>query len=48
MFDSYVSKESNIYDRSIVEYKTGADRLYEAEIILNELSNFEQDLWEQY
>ncbi|HSG68703.1 MAG TPA: gliding motility protein GldN, partial [Bacteroidales bacterium] len=33
MFNSYIYKESNVYDRRISEYATGLDALYEAERI---------------
>lgn len=46
MFNSYIYKESNVYDRRIADYATGLDALYEAERIKNELFEFEHDLWE--
>ena len=46
MFNSYIYKESNVYDRRISEYATGIDALYESERIKNELYEFEHDLWE--
>lgn len=46
MFNSYIYKESNVYDRRISEYATGLDALYESERIKNELFQFEHDLWE--
>ena len=45
-FNSYVYKESNVYDRRISEYAQGLDALLEAERIKMELLNFEQGLWE--
>ncbi len=45
MFDSYVVKESNVYDRSIQEYARGVDALEEAEKIEQKLFVMEHDLW---
>jgi gliding motility associated protien GldN len=44
-FNSYIHKESNVYDRSINEYKTGLDALLEAERVKEELFFFEHDMW---
>ena len=44
-FESTVIKESNVYDRSINEYKTGLDALLEAEKIEEKIFNFEHDFW---
>ncbi len=44
-FGSYVNKESNVYDRSIAEYKLGLDALLEAEKIKNDIFELEHDLW---
>ncbi len=46
MFNSYIYKESNVFDRRILEYATGLDALYEADRIKFELYEFEHDLWE--
>ncbi len=46
MFNSFIYKESNVFDRRISEYATGLDALYEAERVKNELFEFEHDLWE--
>jgi gliding motility associated protien GldN len=46
IFNSYVYKEQNVYDRRISEYAQGLDALLEAERIKLELLNFEQSLWE--
>ncbi len=46
MFDSFVYKEQNVYDRRISEYATGLDALLESERVKNELFEFEHDLWE--
>jgi hypothetical protein len=45
MFSSYVIKESNVYDRAIVEYTTGINALFEAERIKEDIFKFEHDLW---
>ena len=44
-FGSYITKESNVYDRSIKEYEMGLDALLEAERIKTEITNMEHDLW---
>lgn len=44
-FNSYVVKESNVYDRNIAEYTTGIDHLLESERIKKEIFEFEHDLW---
>jgi gliding motility associated protien GldN len=46
IFNSYIYKEQNVYDRRISEYAQGLDALLEAERIKLELLNFEQGLWE--
>lgn len=45
MFQSYVVKSSNLYDREIDSYKAGVDALLEAERIKEEIFTFEHDLW---
>ena len=44
-FDSYIIKETNVYDRTIQEYARGLNSLLEAERIKTELFNYEHDLW---
>ncbi len=44
-FASYITKEQNVYDRSIVEYATGIDALLESERIKEEIFLLEHDLW---
>lgn len=44
-FGSYINKESNVYDRSIAEYKLGLDALLEAEKIKEDIFMLEHDLW---
>lgn len=46
MFDSYVYKEENVYDRTIGSYALGIDALLESERVKKEILNFEQNLWE--
>jgi gliding motility associated protien GldN len=45
-FSSYITKEENVYDRTITEYKKGMDALLESNRIKEEIINFEHDLWE--
>ena len=45
MFSSYITKEENVYDRSIDEYLTGLDALLEAEKVKNDIFTLEMDLW---
>jgi gliding motility associated protien GldN len=47
MFNSYIYKESNVFDRQIQDYyQNGLDQLLEAEKIKNDIRNFELDIWE--
>jgi gliding motility associated protien GldN len=47
MFNSYIYKESNVYNRLIQEYiENGLDQLLEAEKIKTDIRNYELDLWE--
>ena len=46
IFDSYIVKEENVYDRYINSYAFDIDALYESERIKNEMFDFEQSLWE--
>jgi gliding motility associated protien GldN len=46
LFDSYIYKEQNVYDRRINQYATGVDALLESERIKNEMQSFEEDHWE--
>ena len=46
LFNSYIYKEENVYDRRISQYSTGVDALLEAERIKIEMQSFEEDLWE--
>ncbi|HQF29178.1 MAG TPA: gliding motility protein GldN [Bacteroidia bacterium] len=47
MFNSYIIKEDNVYNRRIDDYKANPlDALLESERIKQEMINFEIDLWE--
>jgi gliding motility associated protien GldN len=47
MFSSVITKESNLYDRNILEYKSDRmHQLLEADRIKNDIRNMESDLWE--
>ncbi len=46
MFNSYVYKEENVFDRQINEYAAGVDALLESERAKNSLLEFEESLWE--
>lgn len=46
LFSSYITKESNVYDRRIQDYKSGIDILLESDKIKNTMFHFEHDLWE--
>jgi gliding motility associated protien GldN len=45
-FNSYIYKESNVYDRKISEYASGMDALLESEKIKDDIYLMESDLWE--
>ena len=46
LFASYIVKQSNPEDQRIRDYvDNGLDRLYEAQRIKKNLTDFEQDLW---
>lgn len=46
LFESFIYKESNVYDRNIQEYATGVDGLLESDRIKYEnMFTFEHDLW---
>ena len=46
LFDSYIYKEENVFDRRISQYATGVDALLEAERVKREFVEFEENLWE--
>ncbi|MES2619299.1 MAG: gliding motility protein GldN [Bacteroidota bacterium] len=45
IFESYIYKESNVYDRNIIEYATGMDALLESDVIKQRMFENEHDLW---
>lgn len=45
LFASYVSMESNVYNRPIAAFANGMDALLESDAIKDELFRFEQGLW---
>jgi gliding motility associated protien GldN len=46
LFNSYIMKESNVYDRRISEYAQGVRALQESDRIKEMIINFEHDMWE--
>jgi gliding motility associated protien GldN len=44
-FTSYITKENNVYDREINDYKLGVDALLDSERIKEEIFKFEHDVW---
>ena len=46
IFNSYITKESNLFDRSIEDYTEGREKWLEAERIKNRIYNMESDLWQ--
>ncbi len=46
LFESYIYKEQNVFDRRITQYATGVDAMLESERIKNQMFNFEQFLWQ--
>lgn len=46
-FSSFVYKESNVYNRSIAEYKVGLDAQLESESVKEDIFKYESDLWQQ-
>jgi len=46
MFNSYVYKESNVYDRKISDYREGIAALYESERVKEDINNLEISMWE--
>jgi gliding motility associated protien GldN len=45
MFSSYITKESNIYDRRLEDYLSGVDLLLEGDKLKHTIFNYEQDMW---
>ena len=46
MFNSYIKKESSVFDRMITDYVTGVDALLESEKIKKEMMEIEHDMWD--
>ena len=46
MFNSYITRESNTYNRSILDYLTGPDAIWESERIESKLLDIGWDMWE--
>ena len=46
MFNSYITRVSNVFNRSIMDYLTGTDAIWESERLESELLNISQDMWE--
>ena len=45
-FESFITRETNDYNRSISDYLTGEDALIESENISERIFNIELDMWE--
>jgi gliding motility associated protien GldN len=45
MFSSYIRKESNVYDRTIADYTSGMNALFESERVKDDIFKYEHDLW---
>ena len=45
MFNSYIVKRSNVYDRNNKDYLKGLDLLLEGDKIKEDIFNYEHDLW---
>lgn len=46
MFSSFITKVSNVYNRTVLDYLTGQDAIWESERLENELLDISQDMWE--
>ena len=46
LFNSYIYKEANVYDRNISDYRTGIATLLESERAKTDIINLEHDMWE--
>ncbi len=46
MFNSYITRISNRFNRSILDYLTGTEAIWESERIESELLDISQDMWE--
>jgi gliding motility associated protien GldN len=45
-FNSSLKKESNVYDRRVIDYAKGIDALLESDRIKQDIFRFEHDLWQ--
>ena len=45
-FDSYIVRESNVYNRSISDYLVGEDAIIESQKIEDKIFDIESDMWE--
>lgn len=45
-FDSFITRESNTYNRPIGSFLTGTDAILESQRIEDDLANIESDMWE--
>ena len=45
-FDSYITRESNVYNRAISNYLTGEDAILESQKIEDKIFDMEADMWE--
>lgn len=45
-FDSYITRESNTHNRSVTDYLTGVDAIYESQMIEEKIFDIESDMWE--
>jgi gliding motility associated protien GldN len=45
-FDSYITRESNKYNREITQYLTGEDAILESQMIEDKIFDIENDMWE--
>ena len=45
-FDSYITRESNKYNREISKYLTGEDAILESQRIEDKIFDIENDMWE--
>ena len=45
-FDSYITRESNKYNREITQYLTGEDAIFESQMIEDKIFDIENDMWE--
>ena len=45
-FDSYITRETNVYNRNIHDYFTGEDALMESNAIEERIFDIESDMWE--